>query len=55
MRSAESLTGHYLTGERWITIPERKPPNHRRTIKLVNARGNNLKNVTAELPLGLFT
>jgi excinuclease ABC subunit A len=55
MRSPESLTGHYLIGERWIEIPERKPPNHRRTIKLVNARGNNLKNVTAELPLGLFT
>ena len=28
--------------------------NHRRTIKVVNARGNNLKNVTAEIPLGLF-
>jgi excinuclease ABC subunit A len=55
MRAPESLTGHYLIGERWITIPERKPPNHRRTIKVVNARGNNLKNVTAELPLGLFT
>ena len=55
MNSPDSLTGHYLTGERWIEIPERKPPNHRRTIKVVNARGNNLKNVTAELPLGLFT
>ena len=29
--------------------------NPRRTIKVVNARGNNLKNVTAEIPLGLFT
>jgi excinuclease ABC subunit A len=55
MRAPESLTGHYLTGERWIEVPDRKPPNHRRTIKVINARGNNLKNVTAELPLGLFT
>jgi excinuclease ABC subunit A len=55
MRSPASITGQYLTGERFITIPERKPPNHRRTIKVVNARGNNLKNVTAEIPLGLFT
>src|SRR5215467_7726972 len=35
--------------------PKRRPPNHRRTIKVVNARGNNLKNVSAEIPLGLFT
>jgi excinuclease ABC subunit A len=55
MRSRASLTGQYLTGEKFIKIPERKPPNHRRTIKVVNARGNNLKNVTAEIPLGLFT
>src|SRR5262249_6196883 len=55
MRSANSLTGKYLTGELAVAIPERRPPNHRRTIKVVNARGNNLKNVTAEIPLGLFT
>ena len=55
MRSRASITGQYLTGEKFIKVPERKPPNHRRTIKVVNARGNNLKNVTAEIPLGLFT
>ncbi|ABA04829.1 Excinuclease ABC subunit A [Nitrobacter winogradskyi Nb-255] len=55
MRNPRSLTGKYLTGELSVEIPERRPPNHRRTIKLVNARGNNLKNVTAEIPLGLFT
>jgi len=55
MRSPKSLTGKYLTGELDVPVPERRPPNHRRTIKLVNARGNNLKNVTAEIPLGLFT
>ncbi|MFH0302839.1 excinuclease ABC subunit UvrA [Bradyrhizobium sp. 31Argb] len=55
MRNPKSLTGKYLTGELSVPIPDRRPPNHRRTIKVVNARGNNLKNVTAEIPLGLFT
>ena len=55
MRNPKSLTGKYLTGELSVEIPERRPPNHRRTIKVVNARGNNLKNVSAEIPLGLFT
>ncbi len=51
----KSMTGKYLTGEMYVPIPERRPPNHRRTIKVINARGNNLKNVSAEIPLGLFT
>ena len=55
MNNPKSLTGKYLTGELSVPIPERRPPNHRRTIKVVNARGNNLKNVSAEIPLGLFT
>src|SRR6202166_4037023 len=55
MNNPNSLTGKYLTGELSVAIPERKPPNHRRTIKVINARGNNLKNVSAEIPLGLFT
>src|SRR6059058_5440742 len=55
MNNPKSLTGKYLTGEWSVEVPERRPPNHRRTIKVVNARGNNLKNVSAEIPLGLFT
>jgi excinuclease ABC subunit A len=55
MNNPNSLTGKYLTGELSVAIPERKPPNHRRTIKVINARGNNLKNISAEIPLGLFT
>ncbi len=51
----DSLTGRYLTGELSVPIAERRPPNHRRTLKVINARGNNLKNVSAEIPLGLFT
>jgi excinuclease ABC subunit A len=55
MAAPDSLTGQYLTGARWIEIPERRQINNRRTLKVINARGNNLKNVTAEIPLGLFT
>ncbi len=51
----ESWTGKYLSGELTVPIPERRQPNKRRAIKVVNARGNNLKNVSAEIPLGLFT
>ncbi|HEY0329550.1 MAG TPA: excinuclease ABC subunit UvrA, partial [Rhodopseudomonas sp.] len=55
MKNPKSLTGKYLTGELFVPVPERRPPNHRRTLKVINARGNNLKNVSAEIPLGLFT
>jgi len=53
--TAASLTGKYLSGEMAVAIPERRPKNARRTLTLVNARGNNLKSITAEIPLGLFT
>jgi excinuclease ABC subunit A len=55
MASPASLTGKYLNGELTIAVPERRVRNPRRTLKLINARGHNLKNVTAEIPLGLFT
>jgi excinuclease ABC subunit A len=51
----QSWTGKYLSGELEVAIPERRPKNPGRVLKVVNARGNNLKNVTAEIPLGLFT
>jgi excinuclease ABC subunit A len=50
-----SYTGKYLSGELMVPIPERRPKNPARVLRLVNARGNNLKSVTAEIPLGLFT
>jgi excinuclease ABC subunit A len=55
MASPRSLTGKYLSGEMMIPVLERQKPNKLRTLKVVNARGNNLKNITAEIPLGLFT
>ena len=51
----DSWTGKYLSGELAVHIPERRPKNPSRTLKIVGARGNNLKNITAEIPLGLFT
>ena len=55
MANKHSLTGQYLTGMRTIEVPERRSINARRLLKVINARGNNLKNVTAEIPLGVFT
>jgi excinuclease ABC subunit A len=54
--NAQSLTGRYLKGELSVPIPaKRRKPRKGRMLKLVGARGNNLKNVTAEIPLGALT
>ncbi len=51
-----SLTGRYLTGDLAIPFPEvRRKISKTRRLKVIGARGNNLKNVTAEIPLGTFT
>lgn len=51
-----SLTGQYLCGEKAIAIPtERVPMDPARTVKLLGATGNNLKDVDVEIPVGLFT
>ena len=55
IKAPASWTGQYLSGERFVPVPERRAFNKRRTIKVVNARGNNLKGSDAEIPLGLFT
>jgi excinuclease ABC subunit A len=51
----QSWTGKYLSGELVVPIPERRPKNPNRVLKIIGARGNNLKDITAEIPLGLFT
>jgi excinuclease ABC subunit A len=52
----DSITGHYLSGKESITIPsELTPYDKKRVLKITGARGNNLKNVTLEVPAGLFT
>ena len=54
-KNKKSLTGQYLTGAKQIPIPaERRPTNANRVIRIEGARENNLKDVTAEFPLGTF-
>ncbi len=55
LANPNSLTGKYLTGEMAVPVPKRRKPNPKRMLRVANARGNNLKNVTASIPLGLFT
>ncbi len=56
MNDPNSLTGQYLTGKRQVSVPKtRRTYDTSRTLKVTGARSNNLKNVTAEIPLGLFT
>jgi excinuclease ABC subunit A len=52
----DSLTGAYLAGRRRIEMPqERRRADPQRQLRVVGASGNNLKDVTLELPIGLFT
>ena len=52
---ASSLTGQYLSGQKSIPMPaSRRTAREGRMLKLVNAYGNNLKNVTLNLPTGIF-
>ncbi|MDP1593235.1 MAG: excinuclease ABC subunit UvrA [Gallionella sp.] len=55
-RNAQSLTGDYLTGRRRIPMPEKQLiPDPERMLRIVAASGNNLKDVTLNLPVGLLT
>jgi len=54
MRSKESVTGRYLRGDLEIALPAKRRSGDGRKITVVGARENNLKDVTAEFPLGLF-
>ncbi|GAA4225069.1 excinuclease ABC subunit A [Sagittula marina] len=49
-----SITGQYLAGTREIAVPLKRRKGNKKKIKVVNATGNNLQNVTAEFPLGKF-
>ncbi|MFD1883858.1 excinuclease ABC subunit UvrA [Paracoccus pacificus] len=51
----DSLTGQYLSGAREIAVPKTRRKGNGKMLTVVGATGNNLKNVTAEFPLGKFT
>ena len=56
MQSPDSLTGQYLTGLKQIPLPETRRKGHRKqSIRIAGAKAHNLKDVTAEIPLGTFT
>src|SRR5262249_14447518 len=50
----KSVTGPYLSGDKQLPMPSRRRKPDGRTIRLAGARAHNLRNVTAEIPLGLF-
>ncbi|MFA7292988.1 MAG: excinuclease ABC subunit UvrA [Rhodocyclaceae bacterium] len=52
----DSMTGAYLSGKRKIAVPEnRRKPDRKKLLHVLGATGNNLKEVSLELPVGLFT
>ncbi len=51
-----SITGQFLSGKRSIEVPQtRKSYEASKKLRLIDAHGNNLKNVTVDIPMGLFT
>ncbi|MBV1691749.1 excinuclease ABC subunit UvrA [Novosphingobium sp. G106] len=54
LSNPNSLTGQYLTGARAIEIPAKRRKGNKKKITVEGARANNLRNVTASIPLGTF-
>ncbi|MEM9116747.1 MAG: excinuclease ABC subunit UvrA [Cyanobacteria bacterium P01_F01_bin.56] len=52
LAAEESLTGAYLSGRRTIETPKERRKGNKRSLKLINAHRNNLKNIDVEIPLG---
>ncbi|EJF80940.1 excinuclease ABC subunit UvrA [Bartonella doshiae] len=56
IENPSSLTGQYLAGKIAITVPsQRRKISKSKTLKIIGARGNNLKNISTHIPLGTFT
>ena len=56
MANKNSITGQYLSGTKEIAVPpKRNPVDPKQMLRLIGAKGNNLQNVTLEIPVGLMT
>ena len=56
LASPNSLTGDYLSGRRQVAVPRnRRPRDASKSLSVIGARSNNLQNVSASIPVGLFT
>ena len=55
LNNPNSITAKYLSGERQIVIPKKRKPCSEKFITIVNSNENNLQNVSASIPVGLFT
>ena len=55
LNNPNSITAKYLSGERKIVIPKKRKPCSEKFITIVNSNENNLQNVSASIPVGLFT
>ncbi|WP_302116529.1 excinuclease ABC subunit UvrA [uncultured Limosilactobacillus sp.] len=54
MRSRKSLTGQYLSGKKFIPVPQERRTGNGKKITIKGAAANNLKNITVDFPLGEF-
>ncbi len=54
MKNKNSLTGKYLSGELSIPFPDKRNERKTKSIKIIGAKENNLKNLTVEIPLNKF-
>ncbi|NFO31173.1 excinuclease ABC subunit UvrA [Clostridium botulinum] len=51
----ESITGQYLRGEKYVEVPKERRKGNGKEIKVIGAKENNLKNITASIPLETLT
>ena len=55
LSNKKSITAQYLSGKKEIKTPKKRLPLSDKFISIINAHENNLKNISVEIPVGLFT
>ena len=55
LKNKNSITAKYLSGKRKIKIPSKRLAANGNMIKIINSTENNLQNISAEIPIGIFT